>query len=196
MDNYSNNGCVIKFAQEQNFHVTEIELGMLNNKDVVWYGKGSDKSLPSGEQYFCFVVPAKGKLNLYREPVLGIKKIEKHFVVEGIFHKFKRTTKCRKVIIDYTPKREILDIKIIKNFADSMKLKYHCYAMLENSKCVNFIWGLGELSDWKYKIFALDTVREFNPKRHVLQELKVGDCVSLATSGCCYQYGVGGLFIV
>jgi len=199
MDNYCLYSGVIKFAEEKNFRINEIELGWLAG-EIVWYGKGIDKTLPSGQQVFYFVVPAKGVLNLYREPVQGIKKIEKDFVCGGTFYKFKRIVKSRprKIIIDYTPKRELLDSKLIKSFAEAMHLAYHCYAMLENGKCVNFIWGVGEPSDLKYKIFALDTlntVREFNPKHHVLQELKVGDCISLAASGFRYEYYDGGLSV-
>ncbi len=203
MDNYCKKDIAISYAKSQGCFVKGMYLGMMPNGNVVWYGKGYLNSLSSGEQHVCFIIPQKEKIEYVSDIPHNITPVHTDdvFLLDGVWCQYQhktpiRYTRNQKGSDIIVSKQELLEKKYVEMLPYT-NLPYRCYAVMENNKCINFIWGAGEPENFSHMVFALDTIKEFNPEVHTLRALKADDYIrcSKAENGN-FGYDHRGLFRV
>lgn len=203
MDNYFKKDSAISYAREQGCFVKDINLGMMPNGSLIWYGRGYRSSLAVGEQEACFIIPQREKIEYVARISTDIKSIRTDdvFLVDGVWCQYQHKTPIRytrnqkgsDVIVS---KQELLERKYVEMLPYT-NIPYKCYAVMESNKCINFLWGAGEPEKFVHMVFALNTVKEYNPKVHTLVALKVDDYIRCpnAEKGV-FGYDHQGLFRV
>ena len=203
MDNYFKKDSAISYAKEQGCFVKDIYLGMMPNGSLIWYGRGYRNALRIGEQETCFIIPEKEKIQYVDRAPKDIHPIHTDdvFLVDGVWCQYQHKTPIR-----YTRNQKGSDIIVTKSELLEKKyvemlpytsIPYKCYAVMEENKCINFIWGAGEPENFVHMVFALDTIKEFNPNVHTLRALKTDEYIrcSKAENGN-FGYDHRGLFRV